>query len=73
MMYEDNGMSFDYKKGAWMGTAMAWDAARHRPTISLAPGSQMLPALSRAIDVRRAPDAGAKRLTFTGARVELPL
>jgi alpha-glucosidase/alpha-D-xyloside xylohydrolase len=72
-MYEDDGASFEYKKGAWMGTEMGWDAARSRLTISLARGSKMLPPSSRAIEVRRVPGRESKRVTFTGARVEVAL
>jgi alpha-glucosidase (family GH31 glycosyl hydrolase) len=73
VMYEDDAMSFAYKKGEWMGTQMDWDTARRRFTVSLARGSKMLPPLSRALEIRQVPDLEPKRLVFKGARVQLAL
>jgi alpha-glucosidase/alpha-D-xyloside xylohydrolase len=52
LLYEDDGSSFDYRKGAWMGVQMAWNDARRALTLSLAPGSRMLPPARRDIRVR---------------------
>ena len=45
LLYEDDGSSFEYRKGAWMGIQMAWNDARRALTLRLAPGSRMLPPL----------------------------
>ena len=37
-LYEDDGKTFDYRKGAWMRTAMTWNDATRALSISLAPG-----------------------------------
>ena len=57
-LYEDDGRSFDYKKGAQMRIAMTWDDAARRLSIALAPGSRMLAPMTRRIVVRV---AGSKR------------
>ena len=46
-LYEDDGRSFDYRKGQFMRIAIAWQDAERRLTLTLAPGSRMLPPGSR--------------------------
>jgi alpha-glucosidase (family GH31 glycosyl hydrolase) len=46
LLYEDDGISFDYRKGEWMGIAMSWNDARRTLTLQLAPGSRMGSPLS---------------------------
>src|SRR5258708_16027492 len=43
LLYEDDGNSFDYRKGKWMGMQMAWHDARRVLKLSLANGSRILP------------------------------
>jgi alpha-glucosidase/alpha-D-xyloside xylohydrolase len=52
MLYEDDGISFDYRKGEWMGTQLTWNDAQRVLTLHLAPGSRMLPPLRRQIEVK---------------------
>ena len=47
-IYEDDGKTFDYRKGAWMRTAMTWNDATRTLSIRLAPKSRMLPPAKRA-------------------------
>ena len=42
LLYEDDGRSFDYRRGQWMGTRLSWNDARRTLTLSLEPGSRML-------------------------------
>jgi len=42
LLYEDDGRSFNYRKGEWMGLEMAWNDRRHTLTLNLSPGSRML-------------------------------
>ncbi len=51
-LYEDDGISFDYRKGQWMGMQMEWNEARHTLKLTLAPGSRMLPPLRRKLEVK---------------------
>jgi alpha-glucosidase/alpha-D-xyloside xylohydrolase len=72
-LYEDDGRTFDYRRGAWMGIEIGWtDSSRHL-TLRLARGSRMLPPLSRTIDVRLAGAQSSQRLTFTGRPVSIGL
>jgi alpha-glucosidase/alpha-D-xyloside xylohydrolase len=70
-LYEDDGISFAYRTGAWMGIAMSWQERNKQLTLKLAPNSKMLPPLSRQIDVRVVGTPGTKSVTFTGKQVEV--
>lgn len=49
LLYGDDGTSFDYRKGEWMGIQMAWDDTRRALSLQLAPGSRLLGSGPRAI------------------------
>jgi len=51
LLYEDDGESFDYRRGEWMGVQMRWNDARRSLTMELAKGSRLLPPASRRFDV----------------------
>jgi alpha-glucosidase/alpha-D-xyloside xylohydrolase len=69
MVYEDDGASFDYRKGEWMGVQMAWDDTRRTLSLQLAPGSRLLGPGPRAITVQL---AGATRsITFDGKPMQI--
>ena len=69
LFYEDDGRSFDYRKGAWMGITMAWNDARKSLTLRLAPGSRMLPPVKREIRVKMG--EASKTAVFEGRNVEM--
>lgn len=52
MLYEDDGMSFDYRKGQWMGIEMTWNDQHRTLELKLAPGSRMLAPSPRTVDVQ---------------------
>ena len=56
LLYEDDGVSFGYRKGDWMGIELAWDDRGRRLTLRLADGSRMRPPLERRIEVRLVPE-----------------
>jgi alpha-glucosidase/alpha-D-xyloside xylohydrolase len=68
LLYEDDGRSFNYRKGEWMGVQMTWNDARKTLRLELAPGSRMLPPRARAITVQLA--EMTKSITFEGKPVE---
>jgi alpha-glucosidase/alpha-D-xyloside xylohydrolase len=70
-LYEDDGISFRYRQGEWMGIQMAWNDGRRRLTLRLAAGSRMLPPLRRNIAVRVAPDKTTRAVVFEGRPVEV--
>jgi alpha-glucosidase/alpha-D-xyloside xylohydrolase len=73
-LYEDDGTTFDYRKGEWMGLEVAWRDALRTMTLRLARGSRMLPPVPRAIEVRVAgASAAPRKLVFQGKPVELKL
>lgn len=42
LLYDDDGRTFDYRKGAWMGIRMAWSDQRRTLDLRLEPGSRLL-------------------------------
>jgi alpha-glucosidase (family GH31 glycosyl hydrolase) len=72
-LYEDDGFSFNYRRGEWMKLAVNWDDDARRLTVKLASGSRMLAPLHRNIEVRVAPEKETKRIEFSGRPVEIQL
>ena len=72
-VYEDDGRSFDYRKGQFMRIAVTWQDAARRLTLTLAPGSRMLPPGNRTIEVVLAGQTAGKTVTFNGKPVEVRL
>jgi len=72
-VYEDDGRSFDYKKGQYMRVAMTWRDADRRLTLTLASGSRMLPPTSRSVEVVLAGQKAGKSIKFEGKPVEVRL
>jgi alpha-glucosidase (family GH31 glycosyl hydrolase) len=69
LLYEDDGTSFNYRKGEWMGIQMTWNEAARKLILQLAPGSRMLPPERRNLTVDL---AGMKRkVIFEGKSIEL--
>jgi alpha-glucosidase (family GH31 glycosyl hydrolase) len=69
LLYEDDGKSFNYRKGEWMGTQMDWNDARRVLTLRLSNGSRMLPPGRRRIEVKL---QGTVRSTeFDGRKIEV--
>lgn len=52
LFYEDDGRSFDYRKGQWTGIQMDWQDGKRRLKLSLAPGSRMLVPGGKRIEVK---------------------
>jgi alpha-glucosidase/alpha-D-xyloside xylohydrolase len=71
--YEDDGKSFDYRKGAFMKVTMAWRDTTKRLTLDLVSGSRMLAPLRRQIAVRLAGQTAIKTITFEGKRLTVDL
>lgn len=71
--YEDDGNSFDYQKGDWMGIRLDWDDKVRRLALQLEPGSQMRPPAVRRIEARLMPDGEPRSLAFNGTPIEIRL
>ena len=72
-LYEDDGKTFNYRKGEWMGVDMAWRDTARRLTLRLARGSRLLPPGKREIEVRLAGQQDVRRVVFEGRAVEVRL
>jgi hypothetical protein len=72
-LYEDDGKTFDYRRGAWMRVEMKWNDAARRLTLRLARGSRMLPPARRTIDLRVAGETATRTVAFTGRPVGVSL
>ena len=69
LLYEDDGSSFNYRKGEWMGIEMEWNDAEKKLALQLAPGSKMLPPASRSITAHLA--ESTRNAKFFGSRIEI--
>jgi alpha-glucosidase (family GH31 glycosyl hydrolase) len=72
-LYEDDGRSFDHRRGEFMRIEAAWRDADRRLTLRLGRGSRMLPPVRRPIDVRIAGRGEARRVVFDGKQVDVRL
>ena len=70
-IYEDDGKTFDYRKGAWMRTELAWNDATRVLSIRLAPGSRMLSPAKRPIVVRVAGEKTTRSTVFEGKPIDV--
>jgi alpha-glucosidase (family GH31 glycosyl hydrolase) len=69
LLYEDDGNSFNYRKGEWMGVQMNWNDTRRVLTLRLANGSKMLPPLRRDIVVKMG--NATRPVVFSGHSLEV--
>jgi alpha-glucosidase/alpha-D-xyloside xylohydrolase len=65
LLYEDDGRSFNYRNGEWMGTDLHWTEADRTLTLRLSPGSRMLPPFRRRIEVKL--KQAVRTVDFNGA------
>jgi alpha-glucosidase (family GH31 glycosyl hydrolase) len=72
-VYEDDGRSFNYRRGEWTGIDARWDDSARRLSLRLAAGSRMLAPLRREIEVRLAGDRSSHRAVFTGQPLAVTL
>jgi alpha-glucosidase (family GH31 glycosyl hydrolase) len=71
LLYEDDGKSFDYRKGEWMGIQMTWNDSRRVFRLNLAPGSRMLAPMRRNIEVKV--EQATRQIVFEGRSMEVQL
>jgi alpha-glucosidase/alpha-D-xyloside xylohydrolase len=72
-IYEDDGRTFNYRKGEWMRIDMSWQNSARRLSLRLARGSRMLPPLKRKIEVRIAGKGTVRPLGFDGSALDVQL
>jgi len=71
--YEDDGHTFDFRRGEWMRVSMAWNDASRRLSVRLAPGSKMLAPTRRTINVRVAGQQTTTTIELAGRPVQVTL
>ena len=71
LLYEDDGTSFNYRKGEWMGVQMNWNDSRRVLTLRLANSSRMLSPLRRNVIVKMG--SASRPAAFSGHPVEVRL
>ncbi len=69
LLYEDDGESFHYRRGEWMGIEAGWNDEQRLLTLRLSPGSRMLPPFERRITVRAGDSV--RPVLFTGRLLEV--
>ena len=72
-LYEDDGKTFNYRRGDVMRLQSTWSDTDRTLKIQLAKGSRMLPPMTRNIEVRVANEAVSKAVVFKGRPVEVRL
>jgi alpha-glucosidase (family GH31 glycosyl hydrolase) len=70
-LYEDDGDTFNYRRGEFMRIEMIWNDSRRSLKLRLANGSRMLPPLKRKIEVRVVGEKATRAITFDGRPVEV--
>ncbi|HEY2165440.1 MAG TPA: DUF5110 domain-containing protein, partial [Gemmatimonadaceae bacterium] len=71
--YEDDGKSFDYRRGDAMRMVMTWRDAPRRLSLRLAPGFKMRTPNPRRIDIRLAGSSAVRTVEFTGRPIDAQL
>ncbi len=68
-LYDDDGISLRYRRGAFMRLEMQWQDAARTLRMSLAPGSRMIGSSSRLMNIRVAGEARTQSVRFDGAAI----
>jgi alpha-glucosidase (family GH31 glycosyl hydrolase) len=72
-LFEDDGRSFEFRRGGWMGISFAWNDAQRRLTVTLTPGSRMRPPLVRDLAIRVAGQEKSTPVKFSGKRLVISI
>ena len=71
LLYEDDGNTFNYRKGEWMGIQIGWNDNRRLLTLRVAKGSSMLPPSVRRFKARLVTENVTRSIAFAGRLVEI--
>ena len=72
-IYEDDGASFNYRKGEWMKLLAMWSNSQRRLSLKLGDGSGMTVGNERNIEVRIAGEKTARAIVFKGKPVDVQM
>jgi alpha-glucosidase (family GH31 glycosyl hydrolase) len=70
-LYEDDGKTFNFRRGEWMGMQMGWTDKSRRLSIGLSKGSRYFG--QRRFEVRPAGVTNARSISFDGKPISLRL
>jgi alpha-glucosidase (family GH31 glycosyl hydrolase) len=68
LLYEDDGISFNHRKGEWMGIQMTWNDAHRSLALELTPGSRMLTPV-RNMEIRMGQEIRSVRFDGTPIKI----
>ena len=71
ILYEDDGLTFDYQNGKFMSLALRWDDQNRLFSIDLIKGSQTLPPMQRNIKITIVPEGISRSVIFKGNFLEV--
>ncbi len=71
LLYEDDGKSFNYRRGEWMGIQMKWNDSKRVLSLHLVPGSRMLPPLRRHMEIKAGQTT--REIVFEGHPIEVSI
>jgi alpha-glucosidase/alpha-D-xyloside xylohydrolase len=69
-LYEDDGSTFNHRKGEFTKIEMSWNNRRRQLTLRTAKSSGMIPA-RRRVEIRIAPDGKRRSINFKGKPVRV--
>ncbi len=72
-VYEDDGLSFNYRRGDRMLLHAVWNDGPRTLGLRLTAGSRMLPPLERKIEVRLAGEQTGRTIVFAGRPLDVKL
>ena len=72
-LYDDDGISFDFRKGAFRRIQISWNDRQRRLGLRLAPGSQRPASGEVRFQVRVVGAAGSHEVTFNGKPIQYHL
>lgn len=73
VLYEDDGVTFDYRRGEQMKIEASWNDRARRLRLRLVEGTRMLPPSPRRFHLRLAPQREVRTVVFAGEPVEVSL
>jgi alpha-glucosidase/alpha-D-xyloside xylohydrolase len=71
-LYEDDGTTFDYRRGEWKKMQITWNDARRTLSMRLVTGLKR-PPQRREMEVRLASEKAIRKIVFEGRPIEVKL
>jgi hypothetical protein len=72
-LYEDDGKTFNHRRGEFMKVEMNWTDANRRLSLRLSLGSRMLAPNRRPLVIRVAGQPTTRAASFDGRQLDIPL